>query len=279
MPPKTHKNAAFTLLEIALAIAVIGFLAGAVLIGQSLVRVAELHAISTEYGKFNAATYAFYGKYKALPGDLQIATSYWGATGGAGCVNNSGTAATNPGACDGNGNNQIDGAPVDGQPGESQQFWRQLALAELIEGNYPGFSGTRTPVTWAGHDCAPGNQCPASKYPNGAWSVGYDDGSATLAGNYQRDFSNFYGYGADNPGSIPDATLLRPEDAQAIDQKLDDGRPASGSIFARDVKPDGTAGFGTAAACTTSTGPTDFAGIYNVLSGVPACALRFFNLF
>lgn len=278
--PRVLKSA-FSLIELSIVLVILGLLAGGVLSGRSLIHAAELRAISSEYEKLSAAVYTFRDKYFSLPGDMRNATAFWGATGGTGCVNNSGTATTSPGTCDGNGDGIIDGAASGGKSGETTQYWRHLALAGLIEGTYTGITD-EDPSSggWPGHACTVGTSCPSSKYPKAGWGVGYDQGAATKNGNYQFNFSNFYGFGAaQNGSSIPDATLLKPEDAWNIDKKLDDGMPGTGFIFARDVQPDDTAGFGTAAACTTSTSSADFSGKYNLTNSSPACAFKFFRLF
>jgi hypothetical protein len=65
---------------------------------------------------------------------------------------------------------------------------------------------------------------------------------------------------------------LKPEEAWNIDTKLDDGRPGSGKIFAREY-----VGFsGTAASkCTTSASNTDYAGSYNLSNSSVACVFYF----
>src|SRR6187399_2125428 len=96
----------FSLVELSIVLVILGLLTGGILAGQSLIRAAELRAVSTEYSKFVTAGRSFRDKYFALPGDMANATSFWG------------TAVTCPGkvtadartdarTCNGDGTGQI----------------------------------------------------------------------------------------------------------------------------------------------------------------------------
>ena len=63
-----HKKRGFSLIELAIVLVIIGLLSGGVLIGQSLIRNAELQAAINEVGKYKDAIATFQQKYIELPG-------------------------------------------------------------------------------------------------------------------------------------------------------------------------------------------------------------------
>jgi prepilin-type N-terminal cleavage/methylation domain-containing protein len=63
----------FSLLEVAIAITVVGVLAAVVLKGQSLVKEARLQALATQILQYKAVVEMFRDKYQALPGDYNAA--------------------------------------------------------------------------------------------------------------------------------------------------------------------------------------------------------------
>ena len=64
----------FTLVELSIVLVILGLLVGGVLSGQSLIRAAELRAVSTEHSKFVTAMNSFRDKYFAAPGDMKPPT-------------------------------------------------------------------------------------------------------------------------------------------------------------------------------------------------------------
>src|ERR1019366_10408042 len=85
---------AFTLIEIAIVLVIIGLIIGGVLVGQDLIRAAGVRATISQIEKYNTAVNTFIGKYNAMPGDLngQTATAFGFTARG-----------TNTGQGDGNG--------------------------------------------------------------------------------------------------------------------------------------------------------------------------------
>ena len=139
---------AFSLVELSIVLVILGLLTGGILGGQSLIRAAELRALTTEYQRYFAAVSTFRDKYFALAGDMTNATSFWGkdTTSTAQCTSDSGTGGT-PGTCNGNGDGWI-GTDLR----ENYRAWQQLSLAGLIEGNYVGYvnpvANTTPPHSW-----------------------------------------------------------------------------------------------------------------------------------
>ncbi len=140
---RTHSG--FTLVELALVLVILALLIGGVLVGQSLMKSAELRRFVTGVGELNVAATAFKVKYMGLPGDLANGVAFFGAT------DANGFTTTN-----GNGDgkvNEICGRGVVA-PGCDIQlkdnnyeagFFQQLALAGLISGVYnPSATGPGT---------------------------------------------------------------------------------------------------------------------------------------
>lgn len=259
----------FSLVELSIVLVILGLLTGGILTGQSLIRASELRAVSTEYQRFVAAGQTFRDKYFAIPGDFNAATRFWGRlNSNADCVTNSGSTVASPGTCDGNGDGII-GTGAANQSAETLQFWRQLALAGLIEGTYTGL-GTAV----AGTDNVLGTNAPRSKLTNAGWGFWYLANYGGDGGTYAYDYTNMLGFGGYNAGTWPLGSVLKPEEAWNIDTKMDDGLPGSGKILPRD-----NVGFGVANSCTTSTSQTDKPGAYRLTTTAPACALHFARTF
>ncbi len=103
----------FTLVEIAIVLVIIGLLIGGIIKGRTFIDNAKIKNVIRQSEGLTAAIYAYQDRYGKLPGDDDNANTRWGA-------------ATN-----GNGNGLIAG-------GESPDVFQQLALAELITGEYDG---------------------------------------------------------------------------------------------------------------------------------------------
>jgi prepilin-type N-terminal cleavage/methylation domain-containing protein len=216
----------FTLVELAIVLVIIGLLIGGVLVGRDMIESAAIRAQITQISKFNTAVHAFQTKYDALPGDLSndVATRFGFAPRG-----------LLPGMGDGNG--VIEGsaggiAQGFDQDGEVLTIWSDLTVGRwnapmdisLIEGNYNGFT-------------APSNAVPAITSANKSQFFP----PAKLSGNYVYVYStsgiNYFGVAPMAvTGSHGDPNALTPgmtvAQAYAIDLKVDDGFPASGTVKA-----------------------------------------------
>lgn len=217
----------FSLVELSIVLVILGLLTGGILAGQSLIRAAELRAISTEFNRYVTATQAFRDKYFALPGDMRNATSFWLAqnpTPATCAVTPSSAAAT----CDGNGNGQIEYTAASSN--EMYRFWQHLANAGLIEGTYNGTSGTPSP---AGFMCTLGTNCPRSKVSNAGWTVLYLGRTVGHGQWFDANYDNALFFGSTNSGtSYTASAAISPEEAWNIDTKVDDGRATTGKALA-----------------------------------------------
>jgi prepilin-type N-terminal cleavage/methylation domain-containing protein len=136
---KSARMVGFTLIEMSIVLVIIGLIVGGVLVGQDLIRAASVRAQISQIERFNTAVNTFYGKYQALPGDMNASVA-----------GQFGFAARGPYAGEGDGNGFIEGnygnqaGGNDGSAqgdGETLLFWQDLTYANgqninLIEGSF-----------------------------------------------------------------------------------------------------------------------------------------------
>ena len=255
---------AFSLVELSIVLVILGLLVGGVLSGQSLIRAAELRSVTRDLGNYRSAVYAFRDKYFALPGDMANATTFWG-TDNVGCPNGGGSSGT----CNGDGDGNIGSPTGVGNICEVQEFWRQLALAGLIEGHYtPNTTVNCFANTTPGQDSAKLSLNSAGLMITAVENITSNaafPGNALFIGNY----SNTFFAGLSSANGINMNPFLKPEEAWNIDTKMDDGDPATGIV--RTIYP-GIYGpaVGTTSCVTTNVVST---AQYNLSNSSTACAL------
>jgi prepilin-type N-terminal cleavage/methylation domain-containing protein len=232
MSERRH-NHGFTLIELSIVLVVIGLIVGGILVGQSLIAAAQVRATVTQIEKYNQAANTFFEKYGFLPGDIPAgpATQFGFIARG-----------TSPGQGDGNGIMEGIGGGGTGWGwveggGETAAFWVDLSTARLIDG---GFS-TASPSSLGSTDVTGSNLAlwlPQAKIGNGnyvyVWSTNNSNHGST--NNYP---SNYFGISAvsniansSNGGKVTSTPGVTVAQAAAIDTKLDDGLPFSGSVQA-----------------------------------------------
>jgi prepilin-type N-terminal cleavage/methylation domain-containing protein len=223
-PNATDRVSGFSLVELSIVLVILGLLTGGILTGQSLIKAAELRAVTTEFNQFQTAINTFKSKYFALPGDMANATLFWGKL-AAYCNGHVGTAQTN-GTCNGNDNKLIEAPSAPSQAGELFTFWQHLALSGMIEGNYTGVAGA---ADESNH--IPNVNSPKSKFANASW--GLEDLQTAGGNHYDTNYNNTIEFGSTTGTGDADNPALIPEEAWNIDKKIDDGKPARGKVIAK----------------------------------------------
>lgn len=120
-----NKASGFTLVEIAIVLAIIGLLLGGVLKGQEFIVQAKIRNVAEDLKNTSAAITAYRDRYRALPGDDAGASRWTGMTAGGGDGSLTGSYNTA---------NATD---------ETALFWRHLRAAGFI----PGEASNSTPPT------------------------------------------------------------------------------------------------------------------------------------
>ena len=261
----------FTLIELSIVLVIIGLIVGGVLVGQDLIKAAEIRATMGQIEKYNAAVNTFRGKYAGIPGDLQSTqASAFGLFGFTGA--NAGTIGM------GDGNGLLEGSSAaTGSTlaiGEPLAFWRHLSDANLIDGAY-GSSGNSLIVASSGQATGNVTNLPQSLPPTKMGPVSYVAVYAASGLNYY-ELNSITTITAANGQYTADSPQIPPTQAYALDIKLDDGMPNTGTLVARGADasgvlnqpPDTTASTG----CATGTASTD---TYIRTNTSPICAQRF----
>lgn len=198
---------AFTLMELAIVLVIIGLVIAGVTAGASIARAAGMRSVVSDINQYKVAVNSFKLQYKYYPGDTPNAVSYFGGT-----------------TVNGDGNGQI------AWNTEGYRAWQHLMMANLIPGNYTG--------TATGNTAVIGENVPDASIKGSGYSFEYAASSAstTVDGGW---FGNTIMYGAPATGTATTSPIITPKEAYNIDLKIDDGIPDAGkSVRARmDVSP------------------------------------------
>lgn len=228
-----HKRG-FTLLELSMVLIVIGLMIGGVLVGQELVKAAQARAQIAQIEKFNSAVNTFKVKYGYIPGDIPDPyASQFGFQ----------ARGSNPGQGDGNGLLQgYAGGTGYGWVigiGENAMFWVDLSAARLIDGSFSAAS----PTSGGGSDITGTNislYLPQAKIGNGNYVYTWNTNSTPANNAFLNFFTNNYFaissvnaiLNSSDIGEISSSPNITVAQAYAIDKKIDDGLPLSGSVQA-----------------------------------------------
>ena len=231
-----NRQSGFTLVELAIVIVIIGFIVAGISAGSSLIKQAQIRSVITDFTSFQVGYNNFLGRYNAVPGDFSSAASYWPA--GASVTTNCNTSGAT--VCNGNGNGLIEFSTDGAGTGisETRLAWRHLALAGMVGA---GISQLTTANTLSTNGQAVGTTAPVGKisgtgyvmagyYVTGANNYVFGTTSSPWAGTGKN--SVYMGRAAASPdtsGLLSNGSL-NPDDAFAIDQKMDDGA-ISGTTF------------------------------------------------
>lgn len=213
----------FTLVELSIAIVIIGLLVGGIMAGKSLIHSAELQSVVKESKVYSDAVRMFQDTYGGYPGDLPNATDIWGARdGGDGlgtdCTD---TAATDKRTCNGDGNWRVTATTRY----EYYLFWQHLANAGYIEGQFTGTDGGGASQHIIGENA------PASKFPNAGWSAPHFTvlGSSSLKWATDEQMGHTLTVGAES-STFTFGRAFTVLDVYTLDKKMDDGKPGMGLL-------------------------------------------------
>lgn len=247
---KTNYKSAFTLVELAIVLIIIGLITGGVIGAQSLIESAKRQSVIKDISNFKIAISAFRLEYGALPGDFDEAEDYWGTDNTANGNNNKRIVYEHPAV-------------------EEIGIWNHLGLAKLIPQEFEDFYSN----TYDGTE--PEKTLPLGAITGTYWAL---DVYLTHSGWSSSSFYNspsialilpiasqsgsgaFYGN-----SKLPSTTA---KFAHGIDKKIDDGEPFYGNVGALGY----TGGLNTATTdCHSSSGNNPNVS-YNLTSKSVACA-------
>lgn len=212
-----HIKQGFTLIELSIALVIIGLVVAGVVVGQDLIHAANVRGQVSQLEKYSAAENTFKTKYNCLPGDCAIASNLGLGT-------------------DGNGNGALENwdqamqffFDLDGD--ELQNYWYHLGQAGLIETTYP-------------LGAAPGVNSPALKLPgqgsiytalygNTPGGIWVSDSYITTSSNSLHKHAWLLISNTEGSSAFSVNTVYSPYDAESVDVKIDDGQPLSGVVLA-----------------------------------------------
>lgn len=217
----------FTLIELSIVLVIIGLIVGGVMVGRDMIRASEIRNVLKEAETIQSAVNAFRLKYNGLPGDMLDAESIWGSD--ASCPNTPTNTIAKTATCNGNGNGRIGDADAAGNASDlTERFraWQQLANAGVIGGTFTGVAGPAST-----QDSVIGVNIPAIKISNAACGFGFYQSTGNTVW-YPVAPRHIMGCGLRvAPNYHPSGPIFSPADLLSLDQKADDGLPASGNIM------------------------------------------------
>lgn len=230
-----HTRTGFTLLEMSIVLTIIGLLAASVLVGQNLIRAAQLRSVISEYDGYLKAIKEFQDKYLALPGDYSGATTIWATdTTPSGCPNTLYNTVLKAATCNGDGNGHVGDSDANATLTNSYEWfraWQHLYDAGLIPTMLTGAPGNTTAT-----EAIPGVNVPASQLPGAGWTLNYylfpSNGSADTGGLWRDRYGHLLNLGAFTSGNYTKNPIMSASEAYDIDQKVDDGVPGTGRVRA-----------------------------------------------
>jgi prepilin-type N-terminal cleavage/methylation domain-containing protein len=275
----SQRKAGFTLIELSIVLVIIGLIVGGVLVGQDLIKAAEIRATMSQVEKYNTALNTFRGKYNGMPGDLQCAVAFSLGTPFTVGQSASCTGGMTGSAGLGDGNGLIEGGSTGATVplGETLVFWAHLSGANLVDGSYGAVGNsaiTAAGATLTGTVSNPAQSIPPSRLGRSLYFLVY----ASSGYNYYQ----LMPVTGMSPGVYTLGNTGIPGiEASTIDGKLDDGNPGTGIVLARSITAvNGTptvAASATSNTCTIGSGTNADTYNLNAASGGtdPSCSLRF----
>ena len=122
-----QRQAAFTLVEIAIVLVIVGLLIGGMLKGQEMITNSKLKRIERDNAGIAAAMITYQDRYRQLPGDDAFADQRFE-------IYTDGVNDPAPIEINGDGDGRLDGDWVAAINSETGNFWKHLRAAGLIPG-------------------------------------------------------------------------------------------------------------------------------------------------
>lgn len=212
------KQSGFTLVELAVVLVIIGLIASAAVAGKEIVEASRTRGIMAEIRDNMQSFEQFVDVYRAYPGDFTKASEVF-VDGIDAAVENAQLLypETTKETFDGNGDNKVtwevqDNQGVGRSTGEGALAWMHLKLAGL--GKYKNLLGVVSNGA-----AVLGSNVPLSGVDNFGYFI-----------DYNSTMQNHMGLGRQVSGQINNAVSLSPQRAEAIDKKMDDGKPNLGIV-------------------------------------------------
>jgi prepilin-type N-terminal cleavage/methylation domain-containing protein len=263
MKPSRKKQSGFTLVELAIVLVIIGLIIGGVLVGQDLIKAAEIRSTLGQIETYNTAVNAFRDKYRYIPGDINsVQAAQFGFTTRSGAIGH------------GDGNTLLEGCSAGAiEFGcETGLFWNDLNSAALVDGNFTvtsddlgnGGAAITTPEVIS--------HLPEAKIGRGNFITTF---SAT-----GRNFYQITGVTAiSNAGVYTLTEALTPQEAFNMDDKIDDGKPLTGGARAMEgTGPINTTAVGAIPAegvCVSNVAGEPYNTTTDAFANSPSCQVRF----
>lgn len=257
------RQGGYTILEFAIVAAIIGFLIAGIFTARTMIRASQLQNVLAEYDSYVKALNEFRDKFVALPGDMTNAESMWGSD--AGCPATPASTTPHIPTCNGDGNGSIGNSTTAAVLSISTEWWR--AWQHMYNAGFLHSKVTGTVTSGGAQEAIPGQNVPASAIDGAGWSLLYYLQLATNVNLWGDQYGHIMTLGSFRSTSYTTGPIISAGEALALDIKVDDGRPGTGTLRA----------WRTAllANCTTNdvsqTGQT-----YNAINtDAQACALIF----
>lgn len=206
------ENEGFTLVELSIVLVIIGLIVGGVLVGQDMIKSAEIRSTIAQVQGYDTAVNVFKDKYSQLPGDISStqATTL-------GLTTRTGAAGR------GDGSGLITALPANPTylGHETALFWRDLSQLNVISNSFN--AATDALATLATADAVK-TMLPEAKLKRGNFITVYSSSG--------KNYYEITGVSAVAAGVYTLTTNLSPQEAMNLDTKLDDGLPLTGAARA-----------------------------------------------
>lgn len=259
----------FTLVEMAIVIAIIGLLMGAIMSGQYMIKQSELQSVMADFNKYKGAFLQFRQQYGGPPGDLVDAEDYWGRDNSGTCP--SGDTSYKVATCNGDGDGLLDlngnGLNSTSDRAEIWRAWQHLSNAGFITGSFSGAVGSAGTL-----DSVPNENVPSGRRTGTGYSLFWiptisSSNNTTYNNFYAGDYGTMVEFGLRSSADVTNGAALTSREAMRLDTKYDDGMPAAGRLFINRL---------TSTTCaSTQTYTTTTATYTPSTSSLPNCTMNF----